>query len=172
MRCERCNRTLDAGALGGLCPVCLIDAALPDDETPRADGTFHYDLLEEIGRGGMGVVYRAVQHGSQRHVAVKMIQTDHATTPGAMERFRSEVEAVASLDHSNILPVYEAGEDDGRPFYSVKLADGGTLRERLPEFRQPRDAARLIATIASRASRASARNPASRSEAGEHPARW
>jgi serine/threonine-protein kinase len=91
--------------------------------------------LEEIGRGGMGVVYRAVQHGSQRQVAVKMILAEQAATPGAMERFRSEVEAVASLDHPHILPVYEAGETDGMPFYSLKFAGGGTLRERAGEFR-------------------------------------
>ena len=97
----------------------------------------------------MGVVYRAVQHGSQRQVAVKMILAEQAATPGAMERFRSEVEAVASLEHPHILPVYEAGETDGTPFYSLKFADGGTLRERIPEYRgKPRDAARLIATVA------------------------
>jgi eukaryotic-like serine/threonine-protein kinase len=149
MRCDRCDAPLEPGALGGLCPVCLLDAALPADEPPAVKGTFNYDLLDEIGRGGMGVVYRAVQRGSQRQVAVKMVLSEHSATPGAMERFRSEVEAVASLDHPHILPVYEAGEIDGMPFYSVKLADGGTLREKIGEYRgRYRDAARLIATIA------------------------
>ena len=147
MRCDRCDRPLDAAALGGLCPVCLIDAALPEDAL-RPNAAFHYDLLEEIGRGGMAVVYRAVQHGSQRQVAVKMILAEQAATPGAMERFRSEVEAVASLDHPHILPVYEAGEMDGMPFYSLKYASGGTLREQTGHFRNARPAARLIATVA------------------------
>ena len=148
MRCERCDAPLEPGALGGLCPVCLIDAALPTSDAPALNGGFNYDLLEEIGRGGMGVVYRAVQHGSQRQVAVKMILTEQAATPGAKERFRSEVEAVASLEHPHILPVYETGESDGMPFYSLKYADGGTLRERIGEFRRPGDAARLVASIA------------------------
>ena len=149
MHCDRCHAPLEPGALGGLCPVCLIDAAMPADDPPAMNGAFNYDLLEEIGRGGMGVVYRAVQRGSQRQVAVKMILSEHSATRGAMERFRSEVEAVASLDHPHILPVYEAGEIDGMPFYSVKFADGGTLREKIGEFRgRFRDAARLIATIA------------------------
>ena len=149
MRCERCDAPIDAGALGGLCPVCLLDAALPDDGALPANSAFGYDLINEIGRGGMGVVYRAVQHGSQRQVAVKMILAEHAATPGAMERFRSEVEAIASLDHPHILPVHEAGETDGMPFYSLKFADGGTLRECIPAFRgKARQAARLMATIA------------------------
>lgn len=148
MRCERCDGQLNAGMLRGLCPVCLIDAALPEDGAMSVGSTFNYDLLEEIGRGGMGVVYRAIQHGSQRQVAVKMILTEQAATPGVLERFRSEVEAVASLEHPHILRVYEAGESDGMPFYSLKYADGGTLRERLSEFEDPRAAARLVASIA------------------------
>src|SRR4029077_6223194 len=97
----------------------------------------------------MGVVYRAIQHGWHRQVAVKMLVPEEAATPGMMERFRSEAEAVASLDHPHILPIYEIGESDGRPFYSMKFATGGTLRDCAADFsRQPRDAARLIATIA------------------------
>jgi TolB-like protein/Tfp pilus assembly protein PilF/predicted Ser/Thr protein kinase len=147
MCCARCGGELEPNALGGLCPVCLFDSALPDDERDEP-GSFHYDLIEEIARGGMGVVYRATQHGSQRLVAVKMILAEQAATPGMMERFRAEAEAVASLDHPHILPIYEIGESEGRPFYSMKFADGGTLRERAAEFAEPRQAARLIATLA------------------------
>src|SRR2546421_12958927 len=125
MRCTRCDAELNAGTVAGFCPVCLLDAALPDNASEDA-GNFHYDLIEEIGRGGMGVVYRAVQHGSQRQVAVKMILAEQATTPGMLERFRAEVEAIASLDHPHILPVYESGEIDATPFYSMRLASGGT----------------------------------------------
>jgi TolB-like protein/Tfp pilus assembly protein PilF len=147
IRCARCTAPLEPDTLGGLCPVCLLDAAFPDDvESPGAE--FRYDLIEEIAHGGMGVVYRAVQHGSQRQVAVKMILAEQAATPGMMDRFRAEAEAVASLDHPHILPIYEIGETEGRPFYSMKFADGGTLRERAAQFAEPRDAARLIAALA------------------------
>src|SRR5215212_9613145 len=147
MRCTKCDAALEPNSLGGLCPVCLFDAALPEAEIEE-DTSFRYDLVEEIARGGMGVVYRAVQHGSQRQVAVKMILAEQAATPGMMERFRAEAEAVASLDHPHILPIYEIGESGGRLFYSMRFADGGTLRERAPQFSEPREAARLIATIA------------------------
>src|ERR1043166_9014657 len=148
MRCPRCDAGLVAGALGGLCPACLLSAGLPEGESETAE-SFHYDLIEEIGRGGMGVVYRATQHGSQRQVAVKMILAEQAATPGMMERFRSEVEAVASLDHPNILPVYETGDAEGTPFYSMRFASGGTLRDVVSKFRtRPREAAAMMATIA------------------------
>ena len=145
-RCTCCDAELTGGTVGGLCPVCLIDAALPP--TPQDKVAFRYDLIEEIGRGGMGVVYRAVQHGSQRQVAVKMILAEQAATPGMLERFHAEAEAIASLDHPHILPVYETGEIEGTPFYSMRLASGGTLRECVADFHaQPRSAGNLIATI-------------------------
>jgi eukaryotic-like serine/threonine-protein kinase len=148
MRCTRCDAELETETLGGLCPVCLLDAALPD-QTLQDAGEFRYDLIEEIARGGMGVVYRAIQHGSQRQVAVKMILAEHAATPGIMERFHAEAEAVASLDHPHILPIYEIGENDGRPFYSMKFVEGGTLRERIANFSgNPRATAHLISLVA------------------------
>ena len=148
MRCARCGAELTGGTVTGLCPVCLIDTALPE-QAPPDSGVFRYDLIEELGRGGMGVVYRAIQHGSQRQVAVKMILAEQAATPGMLERFRAEGEAIASLDHPHILPIYETGEIDATPFYSMRLASGGTLRECVPDFRtQPRRAAKLIATVA------------------------
>jgi len=147
MRCAQCNAELEPNTLGGLCPVCLLDSAWPDDASEAGD--FHYDLIEEIARGGMGVVYRATQHGSQRQVAVKMIAAEQLATRGVIERFRAEVEAVASLDHPHILPIYETGESDGRPFYSMKFADRGSLREHVKDYSgRPREAARLIATLA------------------------
>lgn len=148
MRCARCDAELMGGRVSGLCPVCLIDTALPE-QAPEHNSAFRYDLIEEIGRGGMGVVYRAIQHGSQRQIALKMILAEQVATPGLLERFRAEEEAIASLDHPHILPIYETGEVDGTPFYSMRLATGGTLRERISEFRgEPRAAAELIARIA------------------------
>ena len=148
MRCAKCDAELETKTLGGLCPVCLLDAALPEQISEEI-GEFHYDLIEEIARGGMGIVYRAIQHGSQRQVAVKMILSEQAATPGMLERFRAEAEAVASLDHPNILPIYEIGENDDRPFYSMKFVEGKTLRERITDFvRRPRAAAQLISLVA------------------------
>lgn len=148
MRCTNCDAEIETEALAGLCPVCLLDAAIPEEED-EGRSTFGYDLIEEIARGGMGIVYRAVQHGSQRQVAIKMLLAEQAATPVMMERFRAEAEAIASLEHPNILPIYETGETEGRPFYSMKLVAGGTLRERIAEFRgKPREAARLIAVTA------------------------
>jgi WD40 repeat protein len=120
---------------------------LPVESVLEAGG-LRYDLFEEIARGGMGVVYRAIQHGSQRQVAVKMILAEEIATLGMMERFRAEAEAIASLDHPHILPIYEIGESEGRPFYSMKFASGGTLRDHQGQFGEFRAAAQLIATVA------------------------
>ena len=148
MRCATCDAEIEAETVGGLCPVCLLDAAI-SAEAEEEMGAFRYDLIEEIARGGMGVVYRAVQHGSQRQVAIKMIVAEQAATPGLLERFHAEAEAIASLEHPNILPIYETGETEGRPFYSMKLVSGGTLRERIGHFQgRPREAAKLMALIA------------------------
>jgi TolB-like protein/Tfp pilus assembly protein PilF len=148
MRCAHCDAELTGGTVTGLCPVCLINTALPEQASPENDG-FRYDLIEEIGRGGMGVVYRAMQHGSQRQVAVKMILAEQAATPGMLERFRAEGEAIASLDHPHILPIFETGEIDATPFYSMRLVSGGTLRECVADFHaQPRRAAALMAKVA------------------------
>jgi eukaryotic-like serine/threonine-protein kinase len=77
----------------------------------------------------MGVVYKARQMGSQRLVAVKMIVPQQRSTPEIITRFRAECEIVASLDHPNILPIYEIGELDGVPYFSMKLAENGSLAD-------------------------------------------
>lgn len=93
-----------------------------------------YEILEEIGHGAMGVVYRARHRRLQRTVALKMIHNVVIKRPQALERFRIEAEAAASLHHPNIAPVYEAGEQDGRPFYTMRLVEGRSLAERISEF--------------------------------------
>src|SRR6266508_5080408 len=110
----------------------------------------HYEILEEIGRGGMGVIYRARQQHSRRIVAVKRIFAHEVNSHDTLERFRREAEAVASLDHPNILPIHEVSEsEEGLPFFSMKYAEGGSLRAAAPALRtKPRECVRLIAKVA------------------------
>src|SRR5436309_7550213 len=110
----------------------------------------HYEILEEIGRGGMGVIYRARQQHSRRIVAVKRILAHQVNSHETLVRFRREAEAVASLDHPNILPIYEISEsEEGLPFFSMKYAEGGSLRTAAPALRaKPRECVRLMAKVA------------------------
>src|SRR5437867_8169889 len=110
----------------------------------------HYEILEEIGRGGMGVIYRARQQHSRRIVAVKRILAHQVNSHETLVRFRREAEAVASLDHPNILPIYEVSEsEEGLPFFSMKYAEGGSLRAAAPRLRtKPRECVQLMAKAA------------------------
>jgi TolB-like protein/tRNA A-37 threonylcarbamoyl transferase component Bud32/Flp pilus assembly protein TadD len=110
----------------------------------------NYQILEEIGRGGMGVIYRARQRHSRRIVALKRILSYHADSQETLARFRREAQAAASLDHPNILPIYEVSEcDDGLPFFSMKFAGGGSLLDAAPALRgESRRAVALVAKVA------------------------
>jgi TolB-like protein/tRNA A-37 threonylcarbamoyl transferase component Bud32/predicted Zn-dependent protease len=110
----------------------------------------NYQILEEIGRGGMGVIYRARQRHSRRIVALKRILSYHADSQETLARFRREAQAAASLDHPNILPIYEVNEcDDGLPFFSMKFAGGGSLLDAAPALRgEPRRSVALMAKVA------------------------
>ena len=148
------------------CINCLLSEALePEGDMSReaferilaednvADNEWrlgHYEILEEIGRGGMGVIYRARQQHSRRIVAVKRIFAHQVNSHETLVRFRREAEAVASLDHPNILPIYEVSEsEEGLPFFSMKYATGGSLRAAAPALRvEPRDCVRLMAKVA------------------------
>jgi serine/threonine-protein kinase len=97
----------------------------------------------------MGVVYRARQVSANRPVAVKLILSGQLASAAAVRRFRAEAEAAANLDHPNILPIYQVGEHDGQPFFSMKLIEGGNLGARVAELvSRPRDAAALVARLA------------------------
>jgi CHASE2 domain-containing sensor protein len=90
-----------------------------------------YEVIEELGRGGMGVVYKAMQVGLKRTVALKMILAGPHAGADALARFRIEAEAVARMQHPNIVQVYEIGEHDGRPFFSLEFVDGSNLSRKL-----------------------------------------
>jgi serine/threonine protein kinase len=148
--CETCGSSLEVDMPSGFCPACLLTTALEAPDAPSSGSRIEdYELLDEIARGGMGIVYRAQQRTPSRIVALKMILPVHLRSNGAVNRFRAEAEAAASLDHECILPIYSVGEQDGTPFYSMKFAEGGSLSERIENYRnKPNETAALVAKLA------------------------
>src|SRR4030095_8682589 len=152
----------------GLCLKCLLSSGFHTNgehasDEPTLDDLLgemsghdadwllvNYQILEEIGRGGMGVIYRARQRHSRRIVALKRMLSFQADSQETLARFRREAEAVASLDHPNILPIYEVSEgEDGLPFFSMKFAAGGSLLDASPALRnEPRRSVELMAKVA------------------------
>ena len=143
-RCPACGRVLPSDRLAGLCPACtwqgLFAVEEPEVPIPSADPppalmrVPGYEVSEEIARGGMGIVYRARQLDPPRMVALKMLLPQQLASPHMAERFRLEVRALTELDHPAILPVYQMGEHENLPFFTMKLATGGTLAQQTAEF--------------------------------------
>ena len=171
--CPRCGVNVADGATGGLCPACLLRQALapPADaagELPAVDRAVleeaglgeqegfapanrfgDYRLAGELGRGGMGIVYRAHQASLNREVALKMIMAGPLGSEEVARRLRLEAEAAAALDHPLIVTIYEVGEHQGQPFFSMRLVEGDNLATalRAGPFERRR-AATLLAKVA------------------------
>lgn len=113
---------------------------------PKVEG---YELLSILGQGGMGVVYKARQIGLDRLVALKMIRDGMLAGEDPLRRFATEAKAVASLQHPNVVQIYDIGEHEGHPFFSLELVQGGTLADRFKEKKLSHaEAAKLIETLA------------------------
>src|SRR5262249_2371919 len=109
-------------------PDTSLDIPRTDAQAVQAPGLLGgYEVLEEIGRGGMGVVFKARQRGLNRVVALKMILAGEYVGPEARQRFLAEAELIARLSHPNIVQVYEFGQHEGNPFFSLEFVDGGSL---------------------------------------------
>jgi eukaryotic-like serine/threonine-protein kinase len=119
-------------------------------ESPAPTNSFgEYELFGEVGRGAMGVVYRARPAGTNLVVALKQVEARGLDTADAVRRFREEVENASGLRHPHIIPIYHVGEQDGRPFYTMELIEGGSLDRLIPKYRDdPRAAATLVAKVA------------------------
>jgi serine/threonine-protein kinase len=156
LQCSSCHAPLPEGVSDGLCPTCvarLLETGHRNNATrrrgkwPRRFGD--YELLEKIGIGGMGVVYKARQCELDRVVALKMIRSDHFDGKREVERFRSETVAVARLDHPHIVPLYDVGERRGRHFFSMLLVESGSVMTHLPRLhKDQRKCAQIMATVA------------------------
>ncbi len=155
-RCGRCGAQLNEAAS---CPRCLVGNLLdgfdkpfqaePETVLQKNRTVGEYELGEELGRGGMGVVWKARQRRLNRFVALKLVRESCLPGEAAAQRFRREAETVAKLQHPNVVQIFEVGECDERLFLSMELAEGGSLAEWLKRVAfSPRDAAMLLAKVA------------------------
>ncbi len=154
--CARCGSMVAEARGGSSCPACMAsdlaggewsDLLTPGGAEMLAGGGF--TLVEEIGRGGMGIVYRARQRAPERDVALKLLPPSYSSTSDGAQRLMAESAMMAEMDHPGILPLYASGVQDGRPWLAMKLACGGTLAARKTGWRgRWREAAELAAGLA------------------------
>ena len=163
-RCEKCDTPLPGQAVGGLCANCLLKLAMDPlsaptvvaDELPpnftepvRLRYFGDYEVVEEIARGGMGVVYKARQVSLNRVVALKMILAGDFSSPAMVERFQTEAEAAGRLEHPNIVPIHEIGTHEGQHYFSMRFVEGGSLTKALARGKfSPRRATELMVKVA------------------------
>ncbi|MCI0748579.1 MAG: serine/threonine-protein kinase [Verrucomicrobia subdivision 3 bacterium] len=178
LRCSSCGSEIEEDVPFEQCPKCLLDLGLACKEPPRASepagfggpvggaavglgvgvaweterppALLDYEILERIGRGGMGVVYRARQLSLNRVVALKVIAGGEPASPAALARFRREAEAAAKLDHPNIVAIYEVGEHEATPFLVMRFVEGVSLAEQRQDGKRRTEAeiVRLMGTVA------------------------
>jgi WD40 repeat protein/tRNA A-37 threonylcarbamoyl transferase component Bud32 len=123
--------------------------ARPAEDLPPLPSVPGYEVLEVLGKGGMGVVYKARQIKLNRIVALKMILAGQLASADQVRRFHAEAEAAAHLDHPNIVPIHEVGDCQGQHYFSMKLIQGNSLARQVPRFQNdPRAAAQLLAQVA------------------------
>jgi tetratricopeptide (TPR) repeat protein/tRNA A-37 threonylcarbamoyl transferase component Bud32 len=153
--CDACRSVVEAVAddsLAGLFRAAHGHPSLPDAAGPASapeDPPSGYELLEIIGEGGMGVVYRARQLGLGRVVALKQVRAATLAGRDGAARFRREAEAAARLRHPNIVPIYDVGRIDGVPYFAMEFVEGGSLADRLGSGSvAPEEAARAVSALA------------------------
>lgn len=161
--CRECGARLPGGPLAGLCPVCLLGASVNEADwvdtaapaLPQTVGRMpfwrfgRYQVIEEISRGGAGVVFRARDEGLQRDVALKILRAGSLASRDDTRRLFLEARAAARLNHPGIVPVFEvSGPDEAQPFLAMSFIPGGTLAQRLKRGALPAmEVARLLATV-------------------------
>ncbi len=141
--CPNCKTPINASVAAGLCPACLLKHAALNDDTESSPSTQwtpptvaelassfpQYEILELIGRGGMGAVYKAIQKSMGRPVALKILAPQHAANPSFASRFAQEAKTLAEVSHPNIVAVYDFGQTESYYFLTMEFVDGVNLRQ-------------------------------------------